>query len=378
MVLPPNQHSADTLLVNTGLKPSPTRLKEANAPLSKLHPATSVVSHLPFLSDRPPSWRHLQVDAKTIGFHPFHPFHPIHGEIEPLFCTLSIYHVETNAPSYTPSNLNIANLYVVLIIHKVLPVDPSAVEVYTSPTPSSKDAGKIFDLDKYRSKAERASDGQGQFLTPFCFGVAPLLQVFRTEVPTTMASSRAVQIPLFHLLPGRGERPILDHIMVMLYPRASHQTAEPAPLTNGGTAMLVMRDFGYLGLHSVVHNKSSLARSRLVDFSGELQLRRANENDDTAQPPTDGCRDYVVPAWHENYTSEPSVNLGRNVVVVKSLNKRQPQRTEPEKDSSESRSLLYAQEMAPITIQPNPNSGRSYRSSSSRIKGGRWPLAALA
>ena len=31
--------------------------------------------------------------------------------------------------------------------------------------------------------------------------------------------------------------------------------------------MLVMRNFGYLGLHQVVDSSSTLARDRLVDFS---------------------------------------------------------------------------------------------------------------
>ena len=49
---------------------------------------------------------------------------------------------------------------------------------------------------------------------------------------------------------------------------------KPAELTKGGSAMLVMRNFGHLGLQSVVNTKSSLARDRLVDFTGEFQLRR--------------------------------------------------------------------------------------------------------
>ena len=57
----------------------------------------------------------------------------------------------------------------------------------------------------------------------------------------------------------------------------------PAPVTNGGTAMLVMRNFGYLGLHCVVDSKSSLARDRLVDFTGELQLRRQTDDDDKTE-----------------------------------------------------------------------------------------------
>jgi len=53
---------------------------------------------------------------------------------------------------------------------------------------------------------------------PFAFGVAPLLQVFGADNPI-VASSRAVQIPLFRFSAGQGERQIIDHIMVMLYPR---------------------------------------------------------------------------------------------------------------------------------------------------------------
>ena len=67
--------------------------------------------------------------------------------------------------------------------------------------------------------------------------------------------------------------------MLTLFPYDSAGHSEtgvggPAMVTNGRTAMLVMRNFGYLGLHTVVDEKSSLARGRLVDFTGELQLRR--------------------------------------------------------------------------------------------------------
>jgi len=49
--------------------------------------------------------------------------------------------------------------------------------------------------------------------------------------------------------------------------------------------MLVMRNFGYLGLHSAVFSKGSLARDRLVDFSGELQIRREEDDHDEDNGP---------------------------------------------------------------------------------------------
>lgn len=60
----------------------------------------------------------------------------------------------------------------------------------------------------------------------------------------------------------------------------SSSTGGPADLTKGGTAMLVMRNFGYLGLHSVIHSKSSLAQDRLVDFTREVQVRRRTKTKD--------------------------------------------------------------------------------------------------
>jgi hypothetical protein len=65
--------------------------------------------------------------------------------------------------------------------------------------------------------------------------------------------------------------------------------------------MLVMRNFGYLGLHCVVNNKSSLAPDRLVDFTGEIQIRRRSEYDEEelsggqSSSATDTDNVYVVP-----------------------------------------------------------------------------------
>ena len=267
--LPPWEHPASTVLVQTRLEPTPEKLHEQNRPLSQLHPATSLAQSLPFLSDRPPSYRYLQIDTQAVGFP------ALGGDIEPLFCSLAIYHVDTvsqNSSSTSdvtpipelqrcgkvtetlhfdvvsdpklvqscagslwpynrkatdagseqtlqgtrcgvfplPSNLSIHNLYAILIVHKVVS-EGSDFEAYLR-------SGQTVDLEVLRNRAERAAEQQGTFLMPFAFGVAPLLQVFGADIPL-VPSSRAVQIPLFRFSSGHGERQIIDHIMVMLYPR---------------------------------------------------------------------------------------------------------------------------------------------------------------
>jgi hypothetical protein len=109
-----------------------------------------------------------------------------------------------------PSNLSIHNLYAILIVHKVIS-DGDDFEVYLKKKEN-------IDIGLLRGKAEKASKRHGPFIMPFAFGVAPLLQVFGADVPV-VPSSRAVQIPLFRFAAGHGERQIIDHIMVMLYPR---------------------------------------------------------------------------------------------------------------------------------------------------------------
>jgi hypothetical protein len=275
MQMPPLGHSASNVLIQTNLQPLPEKLQEQNRPLSELHPATSLAQSLPFLSDRPPSYRYFQIDTQAVGFL------GLGGEIEPLFCSLAIYHVEMIAPHVTkdpslapvphlqrcgkvtetlnfdvvsdqaiedrcsgalwpyesshkddqfqgtrcgvfplPSNLSIHNLYAILIVHKVVS-ESSDFEAYLKPSKSSSTTetdGTDPDLDLLRKRAEKASKRQGQFIMPFAFGVAPLLQVFGADVPV-VPSSRAVQIPLFRFASGQGDRQIIDHIMVMLYPR---------------------------------------------------------------------------------------------------------------------------------------------------------------
>jgi len=127
--------------------------------------------------------------------------------------------------------------------------------------------------------------------------------------------------------------------------------------------MLVMRNFGYLGLHAVVHSRSSLARDRLVDFTGELQIRRRNENDAASKDDlVFNTKDhlYVVPEWHTQFVSEPAIDGGRN--HVDPLNSG----VKLEKlDDNPSRSPLYAQELAPVPLSPPPSNSATKQAAAS-------------
>lgn len=141
--------------------------------------------------------------------------------------------------------------------------------------------------------------------------------------------------------------------------------------------MLVMRNFGYLGLHCVVSNKSSLARDRLVDFTGELQIRRKNELDaleeelDGGQnrPPSNDDGVYVVPPWRPTFVTEPALNGGRNSIEPSSVDMttESTPSANPILDPgkilllpTDSSSLqLYAQELAPVPLQLSSSTGRA-------------------
>jgi hypothetical protein len=105
--------------------------------------------------------------------------------------------------------------------------------------------------------------------------------------------------------------------------------------------MLVMRNFGYLGLHAVIDSRSSLARDRLVDFTGEIQVRRKNDAEKeivetTEMRQTDGYR-MIFPAFHSDYIAEPAVFGGRFAQEVNST-------------PSEQFSPKYAQELFPVPL----------------------------
>jgi hypothetical protein len=140
----------------------------------------------------------------------------------------------------------------------------------------------------------------------------------------------------------------------LIYPfviqRANHKTnGGPAPGTNGGTAMLVMRNFGYLGLHPVIDIKSSLARARLVDYTGELQIRRRSEAENNkyvqkAEPEQIEGYKMKLPEWCPQFVAEPTLNGGRILEGVVST----------ESDISTAKS--YAQELFPLPIQLSQSS----------------------
>lgn len=214
-----------------------------------------------------------------------------------------------------PGNLSISNLYAVITVHKVLS-ESADLQPYFKPSRREKATTKQeeIDLTKLRENAAKASNHCGQFLTPFAFGVVPLMHIIGNESPKVPVS-RAVQIPLFKFTPGRGAQSILDHILVMLYPRAEPKVGKAASVTRGH-ALLVMRYFGYLGLHSIIEKKSSLARDRLVDFTGELQVRREDKKDAATKSMNEKCPDlgdpYIIPPWRQHFVVEPASFGGRN------------------------------------------------------------------
>merc|ERR1712226_1830111 len=79
----------DRLVTNSG---------EQNRPYSEFQLANKLGKYLPYISDRPPSTRYLQIDTKSVGF-------PSVGEVEPLFCSLALWHVEAELTSDTDIRL---------------------------------------------------------------------------------------------------------------------------------------------------------------------------------------------------------------------------------------------------------------------------------
>lgn len=85
----------------------------------------------------------------------------------------------------------------------------------------------------------------------------------------------------------------------------------PSAEVVNGTAMLIMRNFGYLGLHSVVAKTSKLARERLVDFTTEVQVRLRQKSDNRFVLDDDGGRVALAKEWHDDIIAEYTSNGGR-------------------------------------------------------------------
>jgi len=81
------------------LEPTPRFLKRCNLPTTLRHPALSMQRYLPFLSDRLPTYKQVQIETQRVEFV------DLHGEIEPFFCSLAIYHVEGGARGNPVSSL---------------------------------------------------------------------------------------------------------------------------------------------------------------------------------------------------------------------------------------------------------------------------------
>ena len=270
---PPLQISPSMTIVPEGVKPllgdSVEKIFQENRSLSDLHPSVATTKYLPYLSDRSPNMRYIQVDTQMVGF-------PLLSEVEPYFCSLAIWNIDgirsgrvTESLHFdvvsdadvevkceralwpamkgmendqfhegtplrdAPENrlqgtrcgvfplspdLNIDNLFAVLIVHKVLSEDCDLEIYFNSTRQKGEDRGhqpmQPMDVARARNKAGRSADRLGLFLMPFSFGVAPLVQILGREAPT-IPTSRAAQIPLFTLAAGKGEQPIIDHAIAM-------------------------------------------------------------------------------------------------------------------------------------------------------------------
>ena len=361
--------------------PQSESLIELNRSLSELNPAVESIKHLPLLSDRCPSTRFVQIDTQVVGF-------PSIGEIEPLFCSMSLWHVQSNddkdfgqnsdtyckcgkiteslkfdmvneaeiediykAPLYSPSQseenhlsdlrttscgifpipaiYEISQIHAVLIVHKVLG-DETDLDVYWNLDSTSSSDQRHLEASRVR---ERASKRPWHFLTPFAFGVVPLVQIINSDAPTS-PTSRACQIPLFKYKAGEDPNQVIDHILAMSY-TSNHK--KPADLTNGGKAMLVIRDFGYMGPHASLSSKSKFARDRLVDFTGEVQVRKRGHDEMVTKIDSEGGKIEVMNGWHDEFCIEPAQNGGRNHIS----------------HQNQTELFDYCQELAPLPIHVN-------------------------
>lgn len=118
--------------------------------------------------------------------------------------------------------------------------------------------------------------------------------------------------------------------------------------TNSGLVGLVMRGFGYMGLHLTIDERSSLARNRLVDFTGDVQVRRRlpHEMDLSVYGGDDDYDDDNVLKWHPNYIGEPTVGGGRNDHGIEMC--------DPNQWKTPDNPMLYVQELAPWPLLLTP------------------------
>eukprot|EP00553_Chaetoceros_curvisetus_P010329 CAMPEP_0204635704 /NCGR_PEP_ID=MMETSP0717-20131115/32036_1 /ASSEMBLY_ACC=CAM_ASM_000666 /TAXON_ID=230516 /ORGANISM="Chaetoceros curvisetus" /LENGTH=68 /DNA_ID=CAMNT_0051654515 /DNA_START=50 /DNA_END=253 /DNA_ORIENTATION=- len=66
------------------------------------------------------------------------------------------------------------NIYAVIIVEKTLTGEDIDFDIYYNNKPKGEDIAQ--ELLKCRTRAGKAADKLGHFLTPFAFGVAPLVK----------------------------------------------------------------------------------------------------------------------------------------------------------------------------------------------------------
>ncbi len=258
--------------------PSQDKLVNENRSFAELHPAVDTIKCLPYLSDRDPNVRHVQIETQIVSF-------PSIGEVEPFFCSMAIWHVdamrnETDDINWDNSGriseflhfdivsnheveqncktslwphqdshgephsvevddcssncqlqgtrcgvfalharYNMENLHAVLIVHKTL-AEESELDIYVNPSKQKLDEKNqqtkltAQDLNRYRQRAGKSAERFGQLLMPFAFGVAPLIQILGKK-PPKIPASRAAQIPLFKFNAGDGDTPIINHVLAL-------------------------------------------------------------------------------------------------------------------------------------------------------------------
>ncbi len=97
-------------------------------------------------------------------------------------------------------------------------------------------------------------------------------------------------------------------------------------------------------MHSIIDKKSSLSRERLVDFTGELEVKCEDDIDETTTKercPVLG-EPYVLPPWRSHYKIEPTEFGGRSVI---------PPAVSDDAEEKKTPRSSFAQELAALPLE---------------------------
>ena len=230
--------------MRTSVGPSPSELMKNNRSLSELHPATSILKSMPLLSDRNPLTRFIQIDIEAVTF-------PMIGEIEPFFCSLSLWDMDAAKSiqitesfhfdfvtdknieqlwssilnPYSgrkdkgtrhfsdhgsrcglfpiPSSLNFSSLYAILLVRRALSNDDELLSLYADDAPKKKlfrlksESPRVDKIEVWREKAYNKAAKYSHIQSPFAFGILPLAEAVGSENPSA-ATRRSLEMPLFY------------------------------------------------------------------------------------------------------------------------------------------------------------------------------------